>query len=155
MLGCIVNCPLSHPCNFGFISDWSMQKEWVIDKSLFKPFVAMHSSSLILNYHLPEVSISGLGFSTKVRSKQTVKLPAVTEHKGQKVKCVGSINSHFPYFSFFSSISHFLKDSLIFYTETLINPFVMLSVLHYYQVESQVCTSFRCICSAVIYVYDP
>lgn len=77
----------------------------------------MCSFSLFLDYHLPEVSISGLGFSAKVKSKQTIKIPVVTEHKGQKVKCVGSIHSHFPYFSFFSSMSHFFKDSLIFYTD--------------------------------------
>lgn len=67
----------------------------------------MHSFSLFLDYHLPEVSISGLGLSTKVKSKQTVKMSVVTEHKGQKVKRVGSIHSLFLYFSFFSSISHF------------------------------------------------
>lgn len=97
----------------------------------------MHSFSLFLDYHLPEVSISGLGLSAKVKSKQTVKMSVVTEHKGQKVKRVGSIHSLFPYFSFFSSISHFFKDGLIFYTETLVNPFVMLSLPQYYQVERQ------------------
>lgn len=109
---CILNSPLSHPCNFSFISGGSTEKEWVIIRWLFKTFIAMHSFSLFLNYHLPEVGISGLWFSAKVESKQTIKVSVITEDKGQKVKSVGSIHSHFPFFSFI--LIRFFRTFLIF-----------------------------------------
>lgn len=155
---CILNFPLSHPCSFSVISDWSIEKEWVIIRSLFKTFIAMHSFSLFLNYHLPEVDVSGLCFSAKVESKQTTKVSVIAEHKGQKVKSVGSIHSHFLFFLFIllNNFSHVSKDCLTFHTEAWINPFVMPNLLQYYQVERQgVFVSFNFVCCTNKEVYDP
>lgn len=101
----------------------------------------MHSFSLFLHCHLPEVGISGLWFSAKVESKQSIKVSVITERKGQNVWEVSALIFHFShsvsYFLFFFlfCISHLSKDFLILHTETLINLFITTNLSQYYQVE--------------------
>lgn len=71
----------------------------------------MHSFSLFLHCHLPEVGISGLWFSAKVESKQSIKVSVITERKGQNVWEVSALIFHFShsvsYFLFFFSFLYF------------------------------------------------